>query len=123
MKSEITVAPPNSIIFVMDFKSGKLPKSFDGGLIATSPSSVVIGTYPEPDGKTTIILTDDPSKEIGPADMLAFDGTIEVAGSDLSVVTAYDDILLSMPTKMENVRLRVWVDHPECPSRIVIGAG
>jgi hypothetical protein len=55
--------------------------------------------------------------------MLAFDGTIEVAGSDLSVVTAYDDILLSMPTKMENVRLRVWVDHPECPSRIVIGAG
>jgi hypothetical protein len=122
MKSEIAVAPPNSIIFVMDARNEDTPLLTDG-LIATSPTCVIIGTYPEPDGKTTIILTDDPSKEIGPADMLAFDGTIEVAGSDLSVVTAYDDLLLSMPTKMENVRLRVWVDHPECPSRIVIGAG
>jgi hypothetical protein len=122
MKESVTVAPPNSIIFVMDFKNGKLPKSIDGGLIATSPSSVVIGTYPEPDGETTIILTDDVLKEIGSEDMLAFDGSISVPGRRLSVVTVHDEALLSIPTQRENVHLRVWVNHPQCPSRIIIVA-
>jgi hypothetical protein len=121
VRSTINIAPPNSIIFVMDRRNKDTPILTEG-LIVANPSCVVIGTYPEPDGETTIILTDEATRDVGAPDSLAFTGSIRVPSRDLSVSTAYHDVLLSMPTSSEEVRLRVWVNHPECPDRIIIAA-
>jgi hypothetical protein len=122
MKFEANIAPPNSIVFVMDAKNEDTPVTMDTSLVVSTPSCIVVGTYPEPDGKTTIILTDDPSGEIGPGDALAFTGSIRVAGRVLSVVTAYGDVILAMPVRNQDTHVRVWADDPECPSRIIIAA-
>lgn len=122
MKSEARISPPHSIILIMDFKSGRPPETLGGQLVAATPTCVAVGTMSEQDGETTVTLTDEPSEDLVSDKSLAFDGSIAVHGR-LSVVTALNEDVLSVPVPNEFVRVRIWVNDNSEPNRIVIVAG
>jgi hypothetical protein len=122
MKFETTIAPPNSIVLVVDFETGQVPRSFNGQLIAATETCVAVGTLSEQDGETTIVLTDEASPDVIASNSLAFDDSIAIRGGALSVVTAWNEPVLSLPVHTENVRVRVWVNHRSEPDHIVIVA-
>src|SRR5580692_10745354 len=120
MKVQTTIAPPNSIILVMDFKTGRVPDTFEKQLVAATRTCVAVGTLCEQDGATTIVLTDELSSGLISEETLAFDDAVEVPGSILSVVTSWNEPILSLPVHAESVRVRVWVNDCSEPNRIVI---
>jgi hypothetical protein len=122
MKCETTITPPNSIILVMDFTAGRVPDSFERGLIAATETCVAVGTLSEQDGSTTIVLTDEFSSDLISDEVLVYENSIRVPGSALSVVTSWNEPVLSVPVLADQVYIRVWVNHPSEPNRIVIVA-
>ena len=122
MRTEVNIAPLNSIVFIMSPRGGDIPVPTEMHLVLATPSCVVVGTYPEPDGKTRIILTNAPLSEIGPGDALAFDGTLEVRDRVVAVSTVDGMSALSMPVRTDTTHLRVWVNDAQCPDKIVIAA-
>lgn len=118
---QVTISPPNSIILVMDHQAGVVPDTLGRKLVAATPTCVAVGTLAELDGETTVVLTDQPVQDLAKGDVLVFDGTIAVPSKELSVVTALDQKLVSIPIDRDDARLRVWTNDPTEPSHIVVG--
>ena len=97
MKLETSAAFPNSVVLVMDFKSGEPPESMGEGPIATSESCVAIGTLAEHSGETHLELTDN-LEEVDPAQMrTSFDGHIRTTSGEVSLVSARNERLITLP--------------------------
>lgn len=123
MNNEIALAPPHSIIFIMDAVGGKIPDSFNGELVSTTPTCIAVGTLSEQDGDTKITLTDDavdPGKIIN--SIVIFEGFIEKSTDYLSVFTAFNDQILSLPIMGTRVKIKIWADSISEPSHITIFA-
>src|SRR3954462_6096268 len=107
MRSEATLAVPNSLLFIMDEKDGELPRALGSGLFTATPSCVAITTYPEQDGFTTIILTDDPVSEVGMDESLSFVDHIQVNSMTISAVTVELNVIASLPIHKNTGRVRI----------------
>src|SRR2546421_3089393 len=99
MKS-VKLAPPNSIILVMDPNAHELPKSVSGALVSATPTAVAIGCRAEIDGETEVRL--GPDREVNPGTAPAFAGRLETPTGVVSVRTTLDEEVLT---------LRVACDH------------
>src|SRR5262245_21218902 len=53
------LAPPNSVLLVMDHETGEIPADMHDGSIAATESCVAIGTLCEVDGETTVEVSDE----------------------------------------------------------------
>ena len=124
MKAEIKIAPPNSLMLVMDHGVGCPPESMFRELVSSTPTCVAVGTRSEQDGETHIVLTDESSCEAPLNSILAFDGRIETSGGPVSIVDVLDRVLLSMNVSADKVRVRVWVNDQTEPDdiRVVVGS-
>ena len=71
------------------------------------------------DGETTIILTDE-NQANREGFMLAFDSSVETPKHEISVFTAFNEQILTLPTKIELSRLHVWINDAAEPSEIEI---
>lgn len=117
MKS-VTVAPPNSLIFIMDHAFGEIPESMGHGSVTSTDSCVAVATLCEFDGATTVIVGTDPHGT--GAEILVFDGHLTIPSKQLSVCSAFDEKLLSMDISRSHVHLKVFANDATEPNLIAI---
>lgn len=114
----IRVAPPNSLVFVMDDRVGEIPEDTGAAPIVATPSCVVVGTLMELDGETEVRMS-GPEHFTRSADLnLGWSGSIASAGV-LEVSTADAQCLLSM--QLQEVRsptVDIWTNDENEPDLI-----
>lgn len=119
LMQSLKLAPPNSLVLVMDSGARDLPKSMDGSLVSATPSAVAIGCRAEVDGETEVRLGRDEEVDMGSSPV--FVGQLETPTGIVSVRSVLDEEVLSLRVGRERVTLRVWADDPVEPSVVSIG--
>lgn len=122
MKEVTKYAPPNSIVFVSDV-DGEPPEHWDNELIHHSSSCVSVGCYPEIDGETELTLAPATEPVSGPEFELVFDGMIATPGRQVIISDIDAKRLLSTSVSGLETRIRVWVNDPKLPDKVVVGWG
>jgi hypothetical protein len=122
MKLKTRIAPPNSIIFVLDPAHGFPPSISGYELITANRSCVAIETLCEMDGKTSIVLTDE-TKTQRKGTILAFNDSVETPTQEISIITSHNEKLLSIPTTSEFTAVQVWVNRKSEPDIIEVFVG
>ena len=117
----VTSSPINSIVFISDNLRSKPPEHLYGALASYNESCVSVGCYPSDDGETEFFL--GKADELVVEGEIAFDGTIETSNRNLMISTVDGEVLLEQAVPSARTRLRVWVNHPEWPNRVLVGWG
>jgi len=120
MRLSADIAPPNSLLLIMDPATGVVPESMAGGLAASTPSCVAVGTLAQQDGTTRVTLADSfgPAVEGPPI----FDGVLETPARKLAVCTVLGAVVLETAVGAERTRVRIWVDDPAEPGELLVRA-
>lgn len=118
MTTIVECAPPNSVILLMDHKTGVIPESFGGHLVASMPTCLAIGTLSEYDGSTRIEFLD--SSAPIPSGILIFAGTIYVPSCKLSLCTVLNEELFQRQTLSSDFAIKVWVNDSSEPDKIYV---
>jgi hypothetical protein len=112
------IAPPNSLLLIMDRSIGRPPESMAGEIVASTSTCVAIGTRSEPDGTTHVTLDDGHGTfAVG---IPCFDGVLETPSRRLAVCSVIDDVVLEANVMTERTWIRVRVDDLTEPSEIYI---
>jgi hypothetical protein len=119
MSISARVAPPNSLVLVLDPSGGTIPASLNGELIAATDSCLAIGCRAEDDGETEFILGN--SDSIGRGERPAFEGTLKTPSRKIAVRSVLGTMILEMPVPSGETMVRVWVNDPQEPDCITIG--
>lgn len=116
---EVTVRPPNAIVFISDpnNEGEEIPEYVNGQLVSATSSCVSVGTCPPMDGDTTIRLADSPWQVEGE---MVFGGEIETPSGQLSVSTSELEVILRVAVPGDSVRLEVWVDNEREPTILTV---
>ncbi len=123
MTFERTLAPPNSILFVCDKDTGELPdlESMGLRLVNVSNSCVVVGTFAEPDGPTSIVFSDSPVESAALRGMKeVFDGPVEAPANVLHLCVVPLDAIATLRVGATLARVRIWANDGFQPDRLVI---
>lgn len=114
------LAPPNSLLLVLDPRTGELPATLAGAPIASTSSALAIGTLMELDGETQVHLAD--TLEIPEQMDLAkrWEGTLTTNGA-LGVLTVHNEVLIELDVG-ERVYVQVWTNDPIEPDVIWVAA-
>lgn len=109
------------MIVISDLDGGVPPEPVLGPLILATSSCITVGCLAEMDGETEITL--GAADSVAPKGPPAFDEDLETPSGAVVVSTvAYEEVLrTSTPTP--RTRVRIWINHPREPDRIVIGLG
>ncbi|MEI2453119.1 hypothetical protein [Lysobacter firmicutimachus] len=120
MNKSIKIAPPNSLILVMDHSFGEVPAEMGGQLVSSTDSCVAVGTLSEIDGETTITLTSD--LQIEPGLEEAFNGIVQTPSGELSICNSRNEALISLRELSLETRIRILVNDSYEPDQIVVVA-
>jgi len=121
MKNETTVAPPNSMIAIMDRTDPKIPLRMGGRPVAWTASCIVIGTRSEMDGATKIVLTDEIEDDNLTSEMLpVFQGKLETPSCKLDVCTILNKVLLEIPTTSISTMVKVFTNREREPTFVIV---
>ena len=110
---------PYSLVFLLDPKSGTIPQSMDGLLIASTESCVAIGCRAEVDGSTKVTIGD--IDLVNPGYEPAFDGEIETPSKALEIQSVLGTKLLNALVQGERTRVAIWVNDSREPDEIIVG--
>jgi len=111
------IAPPNSVLLIMDRSVGQIPDGMAGALVASTPTCVAIGTLSEHDGTTHVTLDDaSGSSNSTPT----FDGVLDTPGRRLAVCSVLDEVVLEIAVATERTRIRIWANDQAEPNEIQI---
>lgn len=121
MQESITLAPPNSLILIMDYDFGELPEDIGNQLIAFTDSCVAVGTLSEVDGNTTITLTDD--QEHGKHGEMFFEGTLKIPSHELSICSTDNVQLLAMQLSKPEIKIKIIANDASEPDNIIVLVG
>src|SRR3989304_5737681 len=102
----LSLAPPNSLILVMDPSAHDIPKSMGGSLVSATPSVVAIGCRAEVDGETEVRLGHDKEVDLGTSP--GFVGPLDVPTLFVSVRPVLGEEILSQRVGRGHGPLRVW---------------
>lgn len=121
MRAIAEIAPPNSVVLLMDRSVGEIPDAMSGRLVAATSTCVAVGTLSEHDGLTRITLADESAE--GATDRLVFDGMLETPSGTLSVCSVLDEVVLQIAVQSARTRVHIWADDDTEPAnlRIVVG--
>ena len=73
----------------------------------------------EQDGETEIVL--GLMHEINPGSRPAFDGMLETPSRAVVVSTVEEEVLLEAIVSSTRTRVRIWVNHPTEPDKVLVG--
>src|SRR5579872_1151610 len=117
MKS-ISIRPPYSLIFIMDYVSGivpDVPDEIENRLITATPSCIVVGCRSAQDGPTDINLIQ--SNELIPPDHLVYEGNISSPRKKLSICSALNEEIISVELTNTVSHIKIFANHPMEPNR------
>jgi hypothetical protein len=109
--------PPNSVVLVMDPRTGVIPATMASRSVLATDSCVAVGTLQESDGTTKVCL-----ERLGVAGHENLEcvwlGRLAVS-EQLAVVTILGDILLSLPAAGP-LEVAIWTNDATEPDYILI---
>jgi hypothetical protein len=113
------IAVPNALILISDLDGGVPPDVMRGSLIASTPSCIAVGCMSDSNGKTEVTL--GATQEVGPRDDPAFVGELNTPNRTIAVWTVLRETILQAPVPHPSTRVRIWVNHPSEPDKVIIG--
>lgn len=119
MKKEISIAPENSLILIMDRTIGEIPETMNGVLVASTDSCIAIGTLCSIDGETLITLSNE-NVIIEGNKLPIFDNILNTPSKMISVCTVLNKAILEMEVKESRTRVQIQVNHSSEPDNIRI---
>lgn len=115
------IAAPNALILISDLGGGIAPNFMGGSLIASTPSCIAVGCMADCNGQTEVTL--GAADEVGLRGTPAFEGELETPNHAIAARTILREMILQAPVPQPRTRVRVWVNHPSEPNRVIIGLG
>jgi hypothetical protein len=116
---EACIPIPFALVLVQDSRCASVPASMQGQLIALSPCCIAVGSRPEADGQTRLLLGD--AHVVDPGDPPLGDCAISTPSRHLTVQTAQGTIIISTPVPETTTVVRIWANHPTEPDELVFG--
>lgn len=113
------LAPPNSVILVMDGAGGNPPESMKGSAITYTPTCIAIGCLSEVDGETTITL--GAVEELAIPSQPLFEGTLRTPSRRVSVRSVLWDAILETNVPADVTKVTVWTNDASEPDEVRIG--
>src|SRR5262245_5176006 len=114
--STVDIAPPNSLLLVMDPSVGQIPEGMSDAIVASTASCVAIGTLSEHDGTTRVSISDNAVTETNDAPV--FDGVLDTPGGRIAVCSVFDQIILEIAVATARTRVRIYANDNNEPSEI-----
>lgn len=121
MSQSTKVAPPNSLLVISDRNGGKPPYPVWGAQILSTPSCVTVACYPSQDGETEVTL--GAAHIVDPHTHPVFDAMLETPGRAVIVSTVERETILKEQVQATFTRVRIWVNDPKFPDKVIIGWG
>ena len=121
MHTSTRIAPPNSLLFISDPSGGVSPNFVEGRLILSTSSCISIGCRIFADGETLVSL--GPATELDPGEPPAFDGMLATPNRAVVVSTVERHTVLQTSVPDTRTRVRIWVDEPVEPEKVMVGVG
>jgi hypothetical protein len=119
MAITVRIAPTNSLLFISDRNGGIGPEFLAGRLILSTSSCISVGCLMWQDGETEVTL--GLAREVDPGVVAAFDGPLETPNRVVVVWTVEGEIVLKASVPATRTRVRIWVNRPAEPDRVVVG--
>ena len=119
MMTTIKAAPPNMLVLIGD-RTGDIPETMAGRLVAATSTRVAVGTQYAYDGETSITLSDESVDAMDGT--LAFDGVLETPSRKMTICTVLNEVLLEMNVPTDLTRVQIWTNHPSEPDTIAVVA-
>ncbi len=121
MITTASIRPPNSLLFVMDMKSGEIPETMDGKLVVSTPSCIVISTLTAADGETSIVLTDEKALVHVDSDFRkVFSGVLETPKKEVHICTVLLQQVMKLPVLSTQSSIEIWANSEIEPSKLCV---
>jgi hypothetical protein len=121
MTTQLRIAPPNSLLLIMDRDSGEIPESMQGRLVVSTPSCIAVGTRSAADGETSIVLTDEQNNSCVEQGLRrVFGGTLETPKREVHICSVLLECLATLSVSSTRSAVEVWTDHDSEPGRICV---
>ena len=120
MTNSIKLAPHYSLIFIADSGRGEIPERMDRPIVSTG-SCIVVGCRADVDGETEFTLGE--THDVDPGDLPAFHGLLKTPNCRIVLHTAEDETILQATVPQRETVVRIWVNHPSQPDRVIVGLG
>ena len=117
--TEVELESQHPILFIYDVENRDMviPPYQAGELVAHNDTCVSVGTRILAQGPTLVRLAQSAMAPIG---QLVFSGTIRAPSRSVGVNTSESEGLLSIETRDDVARIRVWADDSREPSIVTI---
>jgi hypothetical protein len=113
------IAVPNALILISGPNGGSIPDLMRGSLIASTPSCVAVGCMADCNGKTEVTL--GAGHEVGLRGAPVFEGELDTPNREIAVRTVLRENILQATVPHPITRVRIWVNHPSEPDKVIIG--
>jgi hypothetical protein len=109
------------LLFISDPNGGVGPDFVKGRLILSTSSCISVGCRMFADGETLVLL--GPAIELDPGEPPAFDGMLATPNRAVVVSTVERHTVLETSVPDTRTRVRIWVDEPVEPDKVIVGIG
>jgi hypothetical protein len=120
MTSSIKIAPPYSLIFIADSGRGEIPERMDRPVTSTD-LCIVVGCLAAVDGETEFTLGE--TRDVDPGDPPVFHGKLKTPNCRIVLHTAEDETILQATVPWRETVVRIRVNDPSEPDRVIVGLG
>ena len=121
MSESAKIAPPYSLVLVGDPSGREIPNIVAGSVIASTSSCIAVGCLSEVDGETEFTLGATP--DVNPGIDPAFEGKLKTPNRMIAVRSVLHETILEATVPEEQTTVRVWVNDPTEPDKVIIGFG
>jgi hypothetical protein len=115
----IKIAPPNSVVLLSDVSGGDIPDSMRGVVVVATPTCIAVGCVSEADEPTEFVLA--PLSELERSDEPVHMSRIQTPNRRVVLRTVLGLELLGLPVDTQSTEVKVWVNDPFEPDKVVIG--
>ena len=119
MAASTRIAPPNSLVLVMDSRGGEIPACMNESLISATDSCIGVACRAEDDGETEICL--GVSSIVDPGERPVFEGRIGTPSRRIAVRTVLGTTLLEVAVSAAATSVRIWANDSTEPDRVIVG--
>ncbi|WP_153018979.1 hypothetical protein [Lysobacter capsici] len=120
MSQSIAIAPPNSLIFIMDYLAGDIPDAINDALVSSAASCIAVGTLAEFDGATTVTLA-SAMQDVAHLTNV-FNGVLDTPSRQLSICNVKIEVLLFLAGLTERTNVQVFANDLSEPDQILVVA-